>query len=416
MLLVNTVFHDKYKILKKLESGSYGEVYKGLDLELNREVAIKEIRPADYLNDKDLTEAGERFFEEIDFLKSLNHDNLVNYYEAFYEEENFYYVSEWIEGQSLKNLLVYSKKRWGEKQAVKILYSLSNLIKYFNSLAQVFNLRYISLEDVVVDSEGVPIVVDLGSAALLNPRQLPGDVFIPDEEPGPRLDIFFLGLLIYHMFTGKKTGKYSDIKEIPHISTEAEEVSKAFSDIIHRCVATLDKRYYSIGELQGDIIKWYPEYTMIYESSETKTLEEIMNEKEKKTRFTYAGCLFSIIIIAILVNLYYPAYVKYRAQQQLGHCTQNIDKIVQGLQKFKEIRGKYPEGLQELVPKYLDQLPACPAAGNELVYIESYKSSDSGKDFIFFCKGEHHESAGIPENFPMYSSYWGLRKRPVNDY
>ena len=76
-----------YKIMQKLGEGGMGAVYKGLDLMLEREVAIKVLRP-ELLSRPDLVE---RFRAEAITLARLNHPNVATLYSFLRQGDEFFY-------------------------------------------------------------------------------------------------------------------------------------------------------------------------------------------------------------------------------------------------------------------------------------------------------------------------------------
>ncbi|MCA9113638.1 MAG: protein kinase, partial [Planctomycetaceae bacterium] len=68
---------DRYEFLETIGSGSFATVYRARDLELGREVAIKQVHEQ-YLNDP---ESLERYWQEAQLLASLQHPNIVTIYD-----------------------------------------------------------------------------------------------------------------------------------------------------------------------------------------------------------------------------------------------------------------------------------------------------------------------------------------------
>ena len=91
----------KYDIVGKLGKGAMGEVYKGHDPVLNRNVAIKVI--AESLDaDPELIE---RFRREAKAAAQLNHPNIITIYDFVEEEGSLYIVMELLDGKDLKELI-----------------------------------------------------------------------------------------------------------------------------------------------------------------------------------------------------------------------------------------------------------------------------------------------------------------------
>ncbi len=90
-----------YKIEKKLGEGGMGAVYKGVDTMLEREVAIKALRP----ELASQPQVVERFRSEAVTLAKLNHPNIATLYSFFRHDEDFFMVLEFVRGQTLDNLI-----------------------------------------------------------------------------------------------------------------------------------------------------------------------------------------------------------------------------------------------------------------------------------------------------------------------
>ena len=90
-----------YSIKKKLAEGGMGAVYVALQESLNRTVAIK-ILPA-YLTE--FGEFVERFEREAKIVAQLSHPNIIHVIDRGKWEDHYYFVMEYVEGDSLADLL-----------------------------------------------------------------------------------------------------------------------------------------------------------------------------------------------------------------------------------------------------------------------------------------------------------------------
>lgn len=89
-----------YYVESKVNEGGMGEVYKAVDQNLNRKVAIKVINHK--LDDKN---AIERFKQEAYMASQLDHHNICTIIEIDQNKEGFYYiVMIWNDGQSLSDI------------------------------------------------------------------------------------------------------------------------------------------------------------------------------------------------------------------------------------------------------------------------------------------------------------------------
>src|SRR5512146_516751 len=90
-----------YQILAKLGEGGMGAVYKGLDLMVEREVAIKVLR-REIAGQPELVE---RFHAEAVALAKLNHPNIATLYSFFRGGDEYFMVMEFVAGRTLEALL-----------------------------------------------------------------------------------------------------------------------------------------------------------------------------------------------------------------------------------------------------------------------------------------------------------------------
>src|ERR687887_885930 len=100
--LINTLFDGRYRILRKLGAGGMANVYLAEDEELGRRVAIKILNDR-YANDELFIE---RFRREAKSAAGLSHPNIVSIYDRGEAEGSYYIAMEYLDGRTLKELLV----------------------------------------------------------------------------------------------------------------------------------------------------------------------------------------------------------------------------------------------------------------------------------------------------------------------
>ena len=100
--LIGTVFDGRYRIIRKLGAGGMADVYLAEDQELGRRVAIK------ILNDRHAADDSfvERFRREAKNAAGLSHPNIVSIYDRGEAEGTYYIAMEFLDGRSLKELIV----------------------------------------------------------------------------------------------------------------------------------------------------------------------------------------------------------------------------------------------------------------------------------------------------------------------
>ncbi|MCS7152765.1 MAG: serine/threonine protein kinase, partial [Bacteroidia bacterium] len=149
----------KYEVVRPLGEGGMGVVYLAIQKPIDRKVAIKSIAP--YLaRDPSIRE---RFAAEAAVLARLNHPNIVTLYDYIEGENALYLVMEYVEGQSLSELL-----RGGPLP-------IELVRKYFSQVLEAFSYaheqgvvhRDIKPANIMVTAEGRVKILDFGVARLL---------------------------------------------------------------------------------------------------------------------------------------------------------------------------------------------------------------------------------------------------------
>ena len=99
-----------YELTGHLGTGGMGEVYLAEDTKLHRNVALK-ILPAEVARDK---ERVARFVQEARAVSALNHPNIITIYEIGFAEEMHFIVTEFVEGQTLRQRMRTTALRLSE--------------------------------------------------------------------------------------------------------------------------------------------------------------------------------------------------------------------------------------------------------------------------------------------------------------
>src|ERR671939_960235 len=100
--MIDTLFDGRYRIMRKLGSGGMANVYLAEDQELGRRVAIKILNDR-HANDDQFVE---RFRREAKNAAGLSHPNIVSIYDRGEAEGTYYIAMEYLEGRSLKELIL----------------------------------------------------------------------------------------------------------------------------------------------------------------------------------------------------------------------------------------------------------------------------------------------------------------------
>ena len=93
---------------------------------------------------------------------------------------------------------------------------------------------------------------------------------------------------------------------------------------------------------------------------------------------------------------------------QLTACKSNLKNIGTALEMYStDNSGRFPTALSQLTPNYLRRIPTCPSATAD-TYSMTFQSASNPDAYTVMCTGAHHREAGMPPNFPRYTSTQGL--------
>ena len=205
--LINTLFDGRYRIMRKLGSGGMADVYLAEDEELGRRVAIK------ILNDKYAPDEQfvERFRREAKNAAGLSHPNIVSIYDRGEAEGTYYIAMEYLDGRSLKELVV-ARGPLPIPDAISATRQVLAALRFAHRKGVVH--RDIKPHNVMADADGRLKVTDfgiaragvsqmteagsiIGTAQYLSPEQARG---APVDQ---RSDLYSMGVVLYEMLTGQ---------------------------------------------------------------------------------------------------------------------------------------------------------------------------------------------------------------------
>ncbi|HJQ33976.1 MAG TPA: protein kinase [Pyrinomonadaceae bacterium] len=205
--MIGQVFGN-YKVEQKLGEGGMGEVYRGVDMMLEREVAIKFLRP-ELASQQQVVE---RFRSEAKTLAKLNHPNIATLYSFMRAGDSFIMVLEFVRGVTL-DTVIQQRGAIAVEQAVPIFCQVLDGIQHAHEDGIIH--RDIKPANMMLTEKGTLKVLDFGIARILGTARMTRQGNIigtieymrPEQvrgfETDARSDIYSLGMLLYEMLTGR---------------------------------------------------------------------------------------------------------------------------------------------------------------------------------------------------------------------
>ena len=209
MTEIGTTLGGRYRLVELLGQGGMATIYRARDAQLDRDVAVKLIRP-EYGEDPDFLS---RFRDEARAAASLNHPNIVSVFDFGEGESGPYLVMELLEGEDLASI-IRGNGPLAPRQAARVSAEAAKALQAAHVRGIVH--RDVKPSNILVGRDGRIKVADFGIARAINEAQVtvPGvamgsvHYFSPEQARGEPAtvssDIYALGIVLFESLTGQR--------------------------------------------------------------------------------------------------------------------------------------------------------------------------------------------------------------------
>lgn len=263
---------DRFEVTRILGKGAQSVVYLAYDPKLQREVAIKTLHLAEQ---KDRQNEIQALIQESRTVSKMRHPNLVPIFEAGEYDGDPYLVFEYVEGQTLADLL-RERGSLPADEAIGIIGPVLDAVAHAHQNGVIH--RDLKPSNILISPEGIPRVMDFGIAeriadkpgehndALIGTPAYMAPEYIDGRTVSEKNDIFAAGLILYEMLAGHKAVQGDNIYQVMRrIASEPIElppsseiaIDEKLGDIILKALAKEPLDRYAGAEEMGDALHAY---------------------------------------------------------------------------------------------------------------------------------------------------------------
>jgi len=269
-----------YEILQLVGKGGMGEVYRARQLSMDRIVALKVLHIRQAKSDA-FTKS---FIEEARSAGSLSHPNIISVHDVGAatlpgsKEQVHYFSMEFIDGESLKDVLV-REGRCPDPLIGVVMNGMAEALKYAEKMGIVH--RDIKPDNIMLTTDGLVKLADLGLAVRVGGEQVSDEradgaapkvmgtpmYMSPEQAKGQKIDNrcdqYCLGATLFHLLTGQPPYRGADARSImrshvydpvPDPATIRPDVNPAWRQLCMRMMAKQpDQRFATAADLRAAV-------------------------------------------------------------------------------------------------------------------------------------------------------------------
>lgn len=301
MAEVASIIAGKYEIVKLIGEGGMSRVYLAMDIKLNKQWAIKEIKVShDPSKQKTIRDS---LVTEANMIKQFDHPALPRIVDLINENDTLYVVMDYIEGESLERVI---KEQGPQRQEDVIEWGkqLCDALDYLHTRTPPVIYRDMKPSNVMLKPEGDIKIIDFGIAreyreerevdrgkiddtTMLGTRGYAApEQFGGKGQTDARTDVYCLGATMYHLLTGQSPA------DPPYVMHPIRQVDASFSPGLEKIITKAtkqnpDDRYDSCAE-------------MLYELEHFETVDDAHRKKLKRSWYAFVTmCVLAVVCLGV---------------------------------------------------------------------------------------------------------------------
>ncbi len=267
-----TVLKGRYRLVAQQASGGMAVVYKAVDLELSRTVAVKVLRPSLISDPSFLT----RFRNEARSVANLTHPNIVTVHDVGNDGQAYFIVMEFVEGQDLKKI-IKTEGILSIDRALKIAIQICAGVGFAHRAGLVH--ADVKPQNILVKKGDIVKVTDFGIAQAFSDSQ-PSEkqsvvwgsphYFAPEqaqgEKPTPASDVYSIGIVMFEMLTGRlpyvgidqQQLALAHIRErVPLVTEYNAAIPDTLAQIVYKVMSKEPSARYRTADQLGHVLESY---------------------------------------------------------------------------------------------------------------------------------------------------------------
>lgn len=376
--LIQEVLADKYQIISQIGKGGMATVYKAVQKNLNRTVAIKVLHQ-NLVHD---TEFVRRFLREAEIGEQLHHQNIVSIYDRGSVGTVHYFTMEYIDGEDLHHII----KSKGSIESSKIKSWFTQLAFALDYLHKKKLLhRDIKSSNIMIRKDGTPVLMDFGilqnteGTKLTQAGTVVGtpEYMSPEQAQGHTLDnrsdLYSLGIVMYECLSGRVPFHGDNPLTTIHLLINNppapvhqfnQNIPSWLEIIVHKLLNKDPVKRYSNGTVLANALQSGSVYHEIEDDifEDTGTTKKIKVEPEpRKTRssfqkqkkandiyvkpdysklFKILGGIAALVVLALIINSFSVSEAKKKsirmAQLEKQRREQTVQQQIEKEKKNRE--------------------------------------------------------------------------------